>query len=158
MGRTMCFFAALTLAAGTLVAADNSLFLGTWKLNVEKSTYNGVPKPKEETLTVTDQGGNQLLSFAGIGADGSPIKMEITSPKTGGPMQITGAPPSLSFDAITFKPISRTTQDMIYSKGGKQAGIRHVKIAGDHQTITARFTGTGADGKTVTQNDVWEKQ
>lgn len=156
--NTLCLFAALSLLGGSLIAADNDPFVGTWKLNVDKSTYNGVPKPKEETVTVTHQGDNQLLSFTGTTADGSPIKMEITVPINGGPMQITGAPPNPAWDTATLKRINPTTEDLIYSKDGKQVGVRHVKIAGNHKTLTARYTGPGPQGKTITQNDFWEKQ
>jgi hypothetical protein len=158
MQRTLCFFAAFTLAAAALVAADNDPFLGTWKLDVEKSTYTGVPKPKELTLTATDQGENRLLTFNGTTAEGSPIKMEITEPRKGGPIQVTGAPPDNSWDTATLKVISPTAEDMIYSKGGKEVATRHIRLARNHQTLTARFAGTDAQGKAFTQNDVWQKQ
>jgi hypothetical protein len=158
MRKTVCFFAALTLAAGALAAADNDPFVGTWKLDAEKSTYSGVPKPKELTLTATDQGDSRLLTFNGTTADGSPIKMEVTEPIKGGPVKITGAPPNQSWDTATFMPISSATQDIAYSKDGKQVGVRHIRLARNHQTLTARFTGTDAQCKTITQNDVWQKQ
>jgi hypothetical protein len=47
---------------------------------------------------------------------------------------------------------------MVYSKGGKEVGIRHIKIAKDHQTFTARFTGPNAQGQRITQDDFWRKQ
>jgi len=156
--NTLCLFAALALSGSTLLAADNDPFTGTWNLDVQKSTYSGVPKPKELTLTATDQGDNRLLAFSGLNADGSPIKMEITEPRKGGPIQLTGAPPNNAWDTATLKVIRPGAEDITYSKDGKQVGVRHVRIARDHQTITARFTGTDAEGKTVTQNDVWQKQ
>lgn len=83
MQRTLCFFAALTLAATTLVAASDDPFAGTWKLDVEKSTYSGLPKPKDLTLTIADQGANRVVKFNGTAQDGSPIKVEFTEPKDG---------------------------------------------------------------------------
>jgi len=156
--NTLCLFAALTLAGGTLLAADNDPFAGTWNLNVQKSTYSGTPKPKELTLTVTDQDNNRLLALNGTEADGSPIKAEITEPMNGGPIEMTGALPNHAWDSATLKVISPTAHEMIYSKDGKQVGIRHITLSRDHQTMTARFTGTDSQGKKITQNDVWHKQ
>lgn len=156
--NTLCFFAALALAGSTLIAADNDPFAGMWNLDVQKSTYSGVPKPKELTLTVTDHGDNRLLAFNGTNADGSPIKMEVTEPMKGGPLGLTGAPPNDAWDSATLKVISPTAQDITYSKDGKEVGVRHIRIARDHQTMTARFTGTDSQGKKITQNDVWHKQ
>ena len=156
MRKPMCFFAAFTLAAG--VAAETDPFVGTWKLDVEKSTYKGVPKPREETVTATDQGDNRILSMTGTAADGSPIKIKVIQPVKGGPIQITGAPPSQSWDALTFKPINLTTQEIIYSKDGKQVGVRHIMLARNHQMYTARYTGTAPQGKTVTEELIWKRQ
>lgn len=156
--NTLYLFAALLLLGGSLIAADDDPFAGTWKLNVGKSVYSGAPKPKEENLVVTDQGDNRLLAFTGTRADGSPIKMEIVEPKNGGPVQMTGAPPNAAWDTVVLKVINPATQEMIYTKDGKKVGVRHIKLASTHETLTARFSGSNAQGKKIEQDDVWEKQ
>ena len=156
--RTLCFFAALTLAVTTLVAANDDPFAGTWKLDVGKSTYTGIPTPKDLTLTIVDQGANRVVTFNGTAQDGSPIKVELTEPRTGGAIQITGAPPNQSWDTATLKFINATSHDLIYSKDGKEIAVRHIRMPRDHQSFMAYFTGPDPQGKTITQNDVWEKQ
>jgi hypothetical protein len=42
--------------------------------------------------------------------------------------------------------------------GFYKVAIRHIKVPKDRQTFTGRFTGPNAQGKRVTQNDVWQKQ
>ncbi len=156
--RTLCFFAAFTLAVAALGAANDDPFAGTWKLDVEKSTYTGIPKPKDLTLTIVDQGPNRVVTFNGTAQDGSPIKVELTEPRTGGAIQIAGAPPNQSWDSATLKFINLTSHDLIYSKDGKEIAVRHIRMPRDHQSFMAYFTGPDPQGKTVTQNDVWEKQ
>lgn len=138
------------------MAADDP-FAGTWNLNVEKSMYSGIPKPKDVTLIVTDNGDNRLFAFTGTRADGSPIKMEVTEPKKGGHLQITGAPPDAAWDTVTLQVINPTTQKIIYSKNGKEVGVRHIKLDSTHDTLTARFSGSDAQGKKIKEDDVWER-
>jgi hypothetical protein len=155
----MYFLAALALLGGTLIAADDDPFVGTWKLDVAKSTYSSNhPKPQEVTLTIMDQGHNRLLTFSRTPADGSPIKFEVTEPIKGGPIEASVAPSNRAFDTQVLQYISPTAYDFVYSKDGKEVARRHIKMAADHQTFTARYTGPGSQGETITQNDFWRRQ
>ena len=57
----------ITLAVCTLLtpafASDASKWLGTWKLNTEKSKFEGVPATKEETVTF-QMDGNKIKRLA----------------------------------------------------------------------------------------------
>lgn len=107
---------------------------------------------------IVDQGGNRLVTFHGTAADGSPINMESTEPLKGGPLQVRGAPPNPPWATAVLEYISPTAHDLVYSKGGKEVARRHVKMAEDHQTFTARFTGPDPQGQTITQDDFWQRQ
>ena len=155
--RTVCSFAALAFLAGTLVAAADDPWVGTWKLDTAKSVYTNHPKPKELTLTITDEGATQTYAFKGTAADGSPIKMQIIAPADGG--QVTGFPVSSAYDTAILKHLSATSNEIIYSKAGKEVAVRRVRLSPDHKTMTARYTGPGAQGqKRITQNDVWHRE
>ena len=70
MHWTKLFLALLGLAA-TLCAADP--FVGTWKMNMAKTKYtSGVP-PKEQTVTISEMGGNVIGKVTGTAADGRRI-------------------------------------------------------------------------------------
>ena len=153
--RAVYSFAVLTFLAGTLTAAEDP-WVGTWKLDTAKSVYTNHPKPKELTLTVTDDA-TQVLAFDGTAADGSPIKMRLIAPLDGG--QMTGIPANNAYDTAILKHLSPTSSEIIYSKGGKEVAVRRIRLSADHRTLTARYRGPGPDGqKTVVQNDVWHKQ
>jgi hypothetical protein len=67
MKRTFYMLAILVavaaVTAGSLVAQANP-FVGTWKLDVAKSKYEGAPAPKSLTRTVTAEGAGLKYSFA----------------------------------------------------------------------------------------------
>lgn len=157
--KAMCLFAGLALVGGALIAAGQDPFVGTWKLDLAKSTYSSNhPKPKELTLTMADQGANRVATFNGTAADGSPIQMELTMPIKGGTAGIKGAPPNPSVDTVTLQYVSPTAFDLVASKDGKQVATRHVKMARNHRTFTARYSGPGPKGETITQDDFWRRQ
>jgi hypothetical protein len=52
---------AVCLVAPPLMKADTSVFVGTWKLNLEKSKYP--PKMAPKSLTRTIRAGSTFLSF-----------------------------------------------------------------------------------------------
>ena len=156
--RSFSLFAALAFAVA-LFAAENDPFVGTWKLDLAKSTYSSNhPKPRELAMTIVDQGGNRLSTLNGTAADGSPIKIEVAAPIKGGPTEVKGAPPHPSWDTVVSEYISPIANDFVYSKNGKEVARRHFKMAEDHQTVTVRFTGPGPQGQTITQDDFWRRQ
>ncbi len=157
--KLMYLFAALAFVGGTLIATDDDPFVGTWKLDLAKSTYSSnYPKPKELTLTAVDEGDYRRVTFNGTAADGSPIKMEHTEPIKGGPVTgVTGSGQN-PLGTTVLKYISPTAHDFVSSKGGKEVARRYIKMAEDHQTFTASYTGPGPEGKIITQNDFWHRQ
>jgi len=50
------------------------------------------------------------------------------------------------------------TEEIVYSKDGKEVATRHIKVAADGKILTARYTGPNSQGQTITQNDFWRKQ
>lgn len=161
--RAMKFTFVLALAIVCAAAADDP-FTGTWKQDVGKSEYTGVPAPKEVTLSVTDEGDKRVLRFAGQNPDGSPISLTVTEPIQGGEVSIQMDPAMAKehgdemYDKVTFHAIDARHCELLYMRGGKEAGKRRVEISEDGRTQRAWFTGTGPGGKKVVMNDVWEKQ
>jgi hypothetical protein len=75
MKRVMIVLAILifgAVAARPLLAQVDSPFIGTWKLNVEKSKSN-TPFPKSLTRTITADGSGLKYAFEGVAADGNAI-------------------------------------------------------------------------------------
>ncbi len=156
--------AAILAALGMTAMAADDPFVGTWKQDVGKSQYTGVPVPKEVTLTVKNEGDKRVLRFKGENPDGSPIRLTVTEPLQGGDATIQVDPIMArnggvdAYDKVTFHPIDARHCELTYMKGGREAGKRRVEVSEDGRTQRAWFTGTSPDGKRVVMNDVWEKE
>ena len=62
---------AVCLVAPTLMKADSSAFVGTWKINLEKSKYPAGAAPKSLTRTITADGDK--------GISGNRIRIDLKS-------------------------------------------------------------------------------
>ena len=69
------------LAATGLAQAQGNPFVGSWKMNPEKSKASPNPGPKEETRVVVAQGDSVKGSYEGTAADGS-ASHTVTPPST----------------------------------------------------------------------------
>jgi hypothetical protein len=49
--------------------------IGTWKLNLEKTTYIGIPTPKSQTLTFAGEGQNFTDTAEGVVTQGQAYKI-----------------------------------------------------------------------------------
>ena len=74
--RTLTTITLLGLAVVVTLpqAAFAQTNLGTWKLNLAKSTYSPGPAPRSQTLTFTGTGQNLVDNLEGIDAEGKPLK------------------------------------------------------------------------------------
>ena len=75
---------AVAVTSFAVFAADNSL--GTWKLNLEKSTYSPRPIPvKSLTITREAADGRVKVTTSGERTDGTPISISYTTKYDGRP-------------------------------------------------------------------------
>ena len=147
MKRVMIVLAILifgAVAALPLLAQADSPFIGTWKLNVEKSKSDGVPLAKSLTRTITADGSGLKYSYDGVAADGSAISYSFSSNFDGKASALTGSGMPGGADSITLKHISSNKTAAEVSKDGKVA--------------TVKAKGKTADGKEFSTVSVFDKQ
>src|SRR5215469_14925034 len=111
---------AVTLAvcfvgAALCFAADNSGWIGTWKLNEAKSKL-APGGPKNTTVVYEAVGDKVKITIDGVGADGQPAHNEWTGSFDGKDYPVTGDPNS---DARSIKRIDDHTLVLKVKKGGK---------------------------------------
>ncbi len=87
--RALCLIA---VAAATSMAAGDP-FVGTWKLDVARSTYKNTQVPKDATVNAVLEGGKRILTITGEFEDGSPIHLKVIEPLRSGDLEIQGNPP-----------------------------------------------------------------
>jgi hypothetical protein len=149
--------AILCLAIPALMLAQDNPILGTWKLNLEKSKFTGMPTPKSLTRTVSADGDSVKYSYQGTGADGSAADYAFTVKYDGNDYAITGSTPPFGADQIAIKKLTSHKYSAILKKGGKAIGSSTVAISADGKTTTLLGKGT-LDGKAASSTQVYDKQ
>ena len=147
----------LCLAVPILMLAQDNPNIGTWKLNTEKSKYDGVPAPKSLTRTVAADGDSVKYSFEGTGADGAALSYGFTIKYDGKDTAITGSGMPYGADTIAIKRLSSHKFSATLKKGGKAIGTSISNISADGKTVTLNGKGT-VDGKAVSSTQVYDKQ
>ncbi len=164
MKRILLLFAALslsTVAAGPLMAQammQASPFVGTWKLNTEKSKLTGVPMPKSLTREVVAQDGGTKFSYKGVAADGKPIDYSFVTNYDGKDSAVTGSGAPGGADAIAIKRVSSNKAEAILKRGGKEMGKSTAEVSKDGKVSTIRGSGKTPDGKNYSTVLVYDKR
>lgn len=155
--RTILNTTLLALAITTVAAfgADNTI--GTWKLNVAKSTYTPAPMPvKSLTVTREASDGGVKQTVTGERADGTPASGSYTAKYDGKEVQVTGNSP---YDTIAIKQVNANTLTEERKKtGGSYKATSRIVVSNSGKTMTTTVKGTNADGKEFTQTFVFDKQ
>jgi hypothetical protein len=146
--------ALLVLVPAALWAADP--FVGTWKLNVAKSHYTTGTPPKEQTLTISESGGDQDTTVSLTTADGNTITYRFTAPAKGGDGKVVQ--PGGGFDAVHLNRIKANTRETHFSKSGKMVRTARITVNKDGKTMHGTIKGTDAQGKPIAATVVFEKQ
>ena len=145
------------LAITTIIAfgADNTL--GTWKLNVAKSTYTPGRMPiKSLTVMREASDGGVKQTTTGERTDGTAVNASYTAKYDGKEVQVTGNGP---YDTIAFKQVNANTLTEERKKtGGSYKATSRIVVSNGGKTMTTTVKGTNADGKEFTQTFVFDKQ
>jgi hypothetical protein len=148
------------LALSGLTLAQNSADprVGTWKLNLAKSNFGGMPAPKSETRTIEARGNGEKISFEGVAADGSPIAFSITTNLDGKPVPFVGTGIAGGADTDAPKRIDPYTVTSTSTKAGKVVARSRYVVSKDGKVTTQTRKGTDAKGQPITQVLVWDRQ
>ena len=142
--------AILVLSAMRASAESPPPHVGTWKLNLAKSSYGEQTPPKSlvQKHEAVEGGVRQIAD--GIGADGNPFHWEFTAKFDGKDYPVTGGP---SGETIAIKQIDPHTFEWtwrsgghvdnagraVYSQDGKQRTLHYTIRSGKKAKLTAVF-------------------
>ena len=145
---------ALAAALPEFAFAQSDPMLGTWKLNLAKSTYSPGPPPRSASLTYRPDGPNLRRIAEGADAEGKPTKSEWTHIYDGKPYATPGV---ADYDTSTYSRVDAHTVNFTRIKAGKlvQAGL--IIVSGDGKTLTVVTAGTAANGKHISNTAVYDK-
>ena len=144
--------AVLFVAVAAIVAAEDAN-MGTWNLNEAKSKITG--KAKNTKVVYEAAGDSVKVTVDGVDADGKAIHNEWTGKFDGKEYPVTG---DSAATTRTYKRVNAHTLDLSNKKDGKITLTGKITVSADGKTRTVAITGTGADGKKVTNTYVYDKQ
>ncbi len=159
MKRLLAYAVLFVLAAvaSAPAFAQNDAFIGTWKLNLAKSSYTNPPAPKELTRTLVADGDSITYTYTGTAADGSSISYGFTVKYDGKDYPVTGSMPG-GADMIAIKKTGPHSLMATQKKDGKAIGNAKVELSSDGKSATVTASGTDASGQSIGYVSVYDKQ
>lgn len=152
-------FALLALAVFAisvgLQAADDP-FVGTWKLDVTRSTYSPGPASRGEILTSEPYGKNGIKTTAKItDAQGKQSVTAYQGTFDGKDYPITG---DANADTTSMTRPDAYTIVRTNKKAGKVTTTLRREVSKDGKTLTVTQTGTDIKGRTIHNVTIFDKQ
>jgi len=152
--RAIVGFVATVGAIAIAFAAGSDPVVGTWQLNVSKSTFGG-PAPKSQTRTYTQSGSSITLVMKTVGADGKESTMKTTYQLDGKDYPVTGAP---DYDSLSAKQLNPQTASFTLKRAGKAVGRTSRTVSHDGKQMTSKISATSAKGEQSESVMVFDRQ
>jgi len=149
--------AALLGASPTARAQSTDPWMGTWKVNLARSTYKPGPKPTVAgTVKMEPMAGGFKTTIDATNPQGQPTHTETVGKFDGKDNPVTGAPTPNTTAA--YKRINGRTFEVMGKVDGKSTVTTRVVVSADGKSLTATQTGKNDRGDTVNNVIVAEKQ
>jgi hypothetical protein len=150
-------------SAGLIVQPPSSenadKFVGTWVLNLAKSTYEGAPAPKAVIRTFDyERGGTILVTAHTTSASGSLSFVHYLFALDGREYEELSRGPSDSKTMFAARKIDDSNIDLTFSRDGTPYIWHSWNISADGRTLTVKRRSTTADGKPTSSVQIYEKQ
>ena len=133
----------------------NDPMVGTWKLNLSKSTYSPGPAPKSAINKFDPWEDGIKATMEMVDGQGNIIHSEATVKFDGRDYPIKGSPIA---DTVSVKRANEKQAAILWKKAGKITMAGKSVISGDGRTTTLTQTGTDPQGHAVNNTAVYDKQ
>jgi len=153
--RAIVGFVATVGAIAIAFAADSDPVVGTWQLNVAKSTFTAGAALKSQTRTYTQSGSSITLVMKTVGADGKESTLKTTYQLDGKNYPVTGAP---DYDSLSAKQINPHTASFTLKRAGKAVGRTSRTVSHDGKQMTSKLSMTSAKGEMTESVLVFDRQ
>jgi hypothetical protein len=151
------FLGALLVMGSAVIAAgiDADPVVGTWKLDLARSTFGGGPALKSQIRTYSQSAKGIALKTKTVSADGKETATETTYRVDGKDYPSVGSP---DFDSLSGMRIDANTTEFTLKRGGNPVGTIRRTVSKDGQTLTLNYVITNANGVHLSQLTVFDKQ
>jgi hypothetical protein len=143
----------ICLVGGAALAQSSDPLVGTWKLNVAKST--GISF-KSGTTKIEAAGAGVKFTVDLVGADGTAYHWTFTANYDGKDNPVTGKSPY--GDTTALERVDAKTTRIISKLAGKVVTTQTIVVSADGKTRTTTTKGTDANGQKVDTISFYEKQ
>jgi len=151
-------FLGVLLTVGSAVIAagsDADPVVGSWKLNLAKSTFGGGPAWKSQIRTYSQSARGITLKMKTVSADGKETTTQATYQLNGKDFPSMGNP---DFDSLSGMQIDTNTAEFTLKRAGKPIGKIRRTVSNDGQTLTINFLMANAKGVQISELTVFDKQ
>jgi hypothetical protein len=153
ISKTLLVGVLIAIGTGTAFAADPAV--GTWKLNLAKSTFSPGPGPKSQTRIYAESAQGMTVIVKTTAADGKDSTTNLTFKEDGKPYPASGSP---DFDMVSVTRADALTIHSTQMKAGAIVGNAVRSVSKDGKTLTFAQKGTHAGGGKFDDVSVYDKQ
>ena len=143
-------------AAAVVMGQAKNPQLGTWKMNITKSTFSQGTGYKSATSRIEAVDGGVKHTLDTVYADGTSRQWEYTTAYDGKDVPVIGNSPT--GDTVAITRVDTNTTQTIYKKNGKITVIQTSVVSSDGKTRTVTTKGTNPMGQTVDNVSVYDRQ
>jgi hypothetical protein len=148
---------ALITTIAPLALAQIKSRIGTWELNLEKSTFSPGPAPQRQTLTFQQKGSQWTALIQGIDASGKPINLDANN------LMITfdgrdHSTPTLDYETTAWKAVNEYKYLVTRKKAGKVVMTSTNILSADGKTMTITTIGQNAAGQPINNVRVYDRR
>ena len=151
--KTLLVGAIIAIGTGTALAAD--AVVGTWKLNLAKSTFSPGPAPKSQTRIYAESAQGITVTVKTTAADGKDSTTNLTFKEDGKSYPASGSP---DFDMVSVTRVDALTAHSTQTKAGATVGAAVRTVSKDGKTLTFAQKGTHASGGKFDDVSVYDRQ
>jgi hypothetical protein len=153
----IAFLGALLAGSSAVIAAGSVAdpAVGTWKLNLAKSTFAGIPAYKSQIRTYSRSGQDITLKMTTVSAEGKETTTQATYKLNGKDYPSMGNP---DFDSLSGMQIDTNTVEFTLKRAGKEIGKIRRTVSKDGQTLTINYEITNASGVQTGALTVFDRQ
>ena len=148
--------AALLISTTLLLAAGHTdPFAGTWKLNVEKSTYPRGSCPRQMVIIMETAGDGVNYRSETLHESGSVARAQYTADYSGKEAMVTGNAGVLL--PVSLKKIDGNTVMASYKRGFQVIATSRRTVSSGGRVMTVTTTSNDKEGRTVITIGVYDK-
>jgi hypothetical protein len=151
--RFLRLLAALSMVTTALWAADP--ILGTWKLNLQKSTFLPGPAFQSETRNYEEQKDGVKVTIRTVDGKGRQVTSVYLTTPDGEQHSVSGS--GGPADSVALKRINEYTSESTLLHAGKEIAKTTRVVSPDGKTMTITYKGSNPDGNQVNYTLIFDR-